>query len=157
MKQEIKDIDIPTKMKSYVCGFYFDDTLSRVVLIWKNKPKWQEGKLNGVGGKIEKDENPYDAMRREFKEETGIDHKDWVYFISLSGYDWHVSFFYAIGKFNEFEYAETQEEEEVAKIDIDTLDSFDYIPNLKWLIPMAIYHAENSDDIISIQRPEYQQ
>lgn len=126
------------KYTEYVCGFYFDSKFQQVVLIWKNKPAWQKGKLNGVGGKIEKEESPITAMRREFHEETGILHGEWVDLVVLTGDDWRVYFFCAIGKVNEFEYAESQEEEEVAKIEVGRLHEYDHIPNLEWLVPMAI-------------------
>ena len=137
-------------MKNYVCGFYFDHRLNRVVLIWKNKPAWQAGKLNGVGGKIEQGETPYEAMIREFKEETGIHHTDWKSLIRLSGYDWVVFFFCAIGEAKEFEYAETKEDEEVAKMDVDRMDDYDHIPNLRWLIPMAKYHLQFPEEYMFI-------
>ena len=38
-----------------------------VVLTHKNRPAWQAGKLNGVGGKIELLESPVAAMVREFE------------------------------------------------------------------------------------------
>lgn len=66
----------------YVLGFAFSHTMRSVVLIEKLKPDWQAGKLNGVGGKIEPGENAYDAMAREFFEETGwaISYGDWHLF-----------------------------------------------------------------------------
>lgn len=33
-------------------------------------------RYNGIGGHIERDENPYQAVKREVKEETGLDIKD---------------------------------------------------------------------------------
>jgi 8-oxo-dGTP diphosphatase len=128
-------------IQKYVCGFYFDKGFKQVVLIWKNKPAWQKGKLNGVGGKIEAGELPITAMRREFYEETGILHNEWRDLIILEGQDWRVHFFCAIGKVNEFEYAKTQEEEEVAKIEVQRFLAceYDHIENLMWLIPMAIH------------------
>jgi 8-oxo-dGTP pyrophosphatase MutT (NUDIX family) len=60
---------IPVKHR-YVVGFLFSEDESRVLLVWKNRPAWQDGKLNGVGGKIEAGETPLQAMEREFKEET---------------------------------------------------------------------------------------
>lgn len=52
--------------------FSLDKT--KVVLIQKNRPEWQKGKLNGVGGKKEKtDFNLFSTMIRKFKEETGVD------------------------------------------------------------------------------------
>lgn len=56
----------------YVVGFCFFGTPTdpSVVLIRKKRPAWQEGKLNGIGGHIEPNENPYQAMNREWSEET---------------------------------------------------------------------------------------
>jgi 8-oxo-dGTP diphosphatase len=56
----------------YVLGFMLDPRRQRVSLIRKNKPAWQAGKLNGIGGSIEKGETPAEAMAREFLEETGV-------------------------------------------------------------------------------------
>ena len=42
-----------------------------ILLLNRNKPSWM-GCWNGVGGKIEKGETPYDAAIRETYEETGI-------------------------------------------------------------------------------------
>lgn len=138
-------------MTQYVCGFYFDHVFQKVVLIWKNKPAWQEGKLNGVGGKIEKGETSLQAMIREFKEETGIMHKEWVTLITLSGEDWVVHFFCAKATPNAFEYAATMEEEEVAKIEVDRLDDFEYIPNLRWLIPMGMHKLKFPEEKMSFE------
>ena len=60
-------------MKKYVLGFAFDHKKQIVVLIEKQKPDWQKGRYNGVGGKVEPyDDSPLDAMVREFEEETGL-------------------------------------------------------------------------------------
>ena len=55
----------------YVLAFAFDLT-GQVALIKKNRPDWQRGRLNGIGGKIEDGELPSMAMAREFEEETGV-------------------------------------------------------------------------------------
>lgn len=60
---------IPVKHR-YVLGLLFSEDASRVLLVWKNRPAWQNGKLNGIGGKIEPGETPLQAMDREFVEET---------------------------------------------------------------------------------------
>lgn len=49
----------------YVAGFMFNEDRTRVALIEKQKPDWQRGKLNGIGGKIEDDESPVEAMTSE--------------------------------------------------------------------------------------------
>jgi hypothetical protein len=51
-------------MTKYVVGLAFDDE-GRVALIEKNRPAWQRGLLNGIGGKIEGDEMPVETMIRE--------------------------------------------------------------------------------------------
>lgn len=77
-----------TPIIGYVVGFLFDQELQRVALIRKNKPRWQAGLLNGIGGKIEiTDDNPHDAMFREFKEEAELCWSDWSYFAKMSGPD----------------------------------------------------------------------
>ena len=61
----------------YVAGFLFSPSMNSVVLIQKNKPEWQAGKLNGVGGKVEAGETPEQAMTREFEEEAGAHVEGW--------------------------------------------------------------------------------
>jgi len=138
-------------IQEYVCGFYFDSLFKHVVLIWKNKPEWQKGKLNGVGGKIEKGELPITAMRREFFEETGVLHNEWIDLITLTGEGWRVYFFCTIGRVNEFEYVETKEDEEVAKIEVDRLlvNDYPHIHNLDWLIPMGIHKLKYNKETMS--------
>lgn len=67
----------------YVLGFLFDSLCENVVLIRKRKPQWQAGRLNGAGGKVHLHEKPLSAMRREFKEETGLSLRDWHPFAVL--------------------------------------------------------------------------
>lgn len=45
------------KLSRYVVGFLFDSEFRQVALIRKQKPQWQAGLLNGIGGKIEYGEN----------------------------------------------------------------------------------------------------
>ena len=72
---------------SYVVGLMFNKSMSQVALIRKQKPKWQAGLLNGIGGKIEDGETGLDAMRREFYEETGAHtlRVDWYPFLNMHG------------------------------------------------------------------------
>lgn len=64
----------------YVLGFAFDKTLENVALIQKLRPDWQKGKFNGVGGKVEEEEDVWQSMAREFVEESGIktEASDWI-------------------------------------------------------------------------------
>lgn len=58
-------------MTDYVVGFAFDQHGS-VALIHKERPSWQKGRWNGLGGHIEEGETGSEAMAREFLEETGM-------------------------------------------------------------------------------------
>ena len=60
-------------IKEYVVTFLFTLNMNRIWLIEKQKPDWQKGCLNGIGGKVEKGELPLAAAIRELKEEAGID------------------------------------------------------------------------------------
>lgn len=71
---------MPEKVaREYVVGFLIDPTNRRVALIKKDKPAWQKGYWNGIGGKVELREEPKQAMAREFKEEAGAWIEDWNY------------------------------------------------------------------------------
>lgn len=125
----------------YVVGFYFDNFYENVALIRKKRPEWQKGKLNGIGGKVEIDNNESfeDAMHREFKEETGADVYDWDRFCHLRG-DWgEVQFFVSNGNLHELASV-TDEPIEIYSV---TNLPENVIPNLRWLIPMAM--EPNSD------------
>lgn len=127
-------------MTRYVTGFAFSEDRTKVVLIQKTKPEWQAGKLNGVGGKVEDNESPGEAMVREFKEETGIETTvdSWIDICSIEGKDFQVNFFSRFD--NDMFEAKTTTEEIVAVYDVEYAYEVPelYIPNLTWLIPMAL-------------------
>ncbi len=89
----------PATPVPYVVGFRFSPDLRRVVLIRKNRPDWQKGLLNGVGGRIEADETPERAMAREFAEEAGeaTAPRDWTLFATLSSPDAQLHFLSSLG------------------------------------------------------------
>jgi 8-oxo-dGTP pyrophosphatase MutT (NUDIX family) len=60
------------KQEHYCLGFAFNEDRTKVVLIKKNKPDFLKGLLTGVGGYVEPNETPEEAMPREFEEETGV-------------------------------------------------------------------------------------
>ena len=70
--------------KSMVLGFLFSEKETRVALIQKQKPEWQKGYLNGIGGKVEQGESPYYAMGREFCEETGLLFEEWSHCLTFT-------------------------------------------------------------------------
>ena len=138
--------------QQYVVGFMFDSNdCEHVALIRKLKPLWQKGKLNGIGGKLETGEFIYDAMVREFEEETG--HKtrteDWVYFAKLSG-EQHIVYFFAATGFI-FQDLKSVEEEQIEIVRVDKVSADDSIPNLTWLIPLAKLALNNQTYRLMVQ------
>jgi len=120
----------------YVVGFMFDENESSVLLIRKTRPSWQAGKLNGIGGRIEEGETPAQAMRREFLEEVGIDSDSWKYFCTLGDErDWQIDFFYTTGPIWDAQPLTDETPEILGLADISRTPT---IPNLNWLIPMAL-------------------
>ena len=131
-----------SSMIMYVCGFIITSDFERVTLIKKIKPEWQKDKLNGIGGKIEKGEYPFQAMVRETKEETGIETTmlDWNSMgESEEGYDWRCFFLCCVND----TVPKTMEAEEVAQYNVSDIDTLPVIPNLKKLIPKAITLLKN--------------
>lgn len=127
-------------MKHYVAGFLFDEEFEKVALIKKNRPEWQAGFFNGIGGKIELDENPRAAMIREFKEEAGMDIEMWESFAVLRADDWIVYMYWANGDLSKLQ---SLTDEPVSVWEIHELTELNVIPNLRWLVPMAIDMAKN--------------
>lgn len=82
-------------MTRYVAGFMFSEDRPRVLLIEKQRPAWQKGRLNGIGGHIEPGETPWEAQRREFLEEAVFGFDDWKSFAEVIAADqsWSVTFF----------------------------------------------------------------
>lgn len=120
----------------YVIGFLFNSKDS-VLLIRKNRPEWQKGKLNGIGGHVEKGESYLQAMRREFFEEAGVDIPDWQEFCQMHFPEAIVACFKATG-----DYKPIQKTDEELYSVIKTSLPYNVIPNLRWLIPMAMYEVE---------------
>jgi 8-oxo-dGTP diphosphatase len=126
---------LPSIKQEYVLGFLFHDDNKHVVLIRKNKPDWQKGLLNGIGGKVELGEYASDAMRRECEEECGVDIIDWEFFCKLCGKDWIV-YCYRYFDSKAFLDAKTMTDEEIVKGAVFIRK--DCVSNLLWLIEMAL-------------------
>jgi 8-oxo-dGTP diphosphatase len=128
-------------MKNYVAGFLFNDTGTMVTVIEKKKfPDgfdWTNNPLNAVGGKIESGEAADQAMAREFEEEAGVKTKrtDWEQFLLLESSSWSVAFFRCFSS-QYMSQTKTMEEERILEIATNPL--IRTVPNLKWIIPMAL-------------------
>ena len=141
----LKESKVTIEYVEYVLGFCFSSTGKHVALILKNRPAWQAGKLNGIGGKVEKNEFPIDAMIREFREEAGAItiHDDWRYFAKLHGPHFSV-FCYACFDDSVFKSVATITEEEVLCVSTSKLKSavrgvhFGPVPNVPWLVGVCL-------------------
>ena len=128
--------------KKYVVGFLFDESKKRVCLIRKNRPVWQQGYLNGVGGKVEDtDKYPVEAMRREFFEETGVNIKIWNYRGEVIGHDWEVTVFSAIS--NDIDMVSTITDEEIVVTDIKSLQNQMLVEGVDILIKLSLSKIGN--------------
>lgn len=128
-------------MKTEYClGFVFTLDLSHVWLIRKERPDWQKGLLNGIGGHIHENEAPVDAMMREFREETGVSVPAtwWSKVAVYEGPSWRMHVFNALSA----ETCKSMTDEEVCLIEICYLPSGLVIPNLHWLIPMCLWQRK---------------
>jgi 8-oxo-dGTP diphosphatase len=124
--------------QSYAAGFLFSDDGSQVALVRKNRPDWQAGLLNGVGGKWEPHETRHNTMVREFYEEAGVRVPAWESLAWMRGDDYDIGFYRAFSsKALSQVYSVTDEAIEVH----DTrhvLQRADLMPNLYWLLPLAV-------------------
>lgn len=126
----------------YVAGFLFSPSMNSVVLIQKNKPEWQAGKLNGVGGKVEAGETPEQAMTREFEEEAGAHVEGWRLIRTERFNNGAVVHFMATtATWSEWTAVRSMTTESVVKVPLDRqyypAHVYPLMYNLPYLIPMA--------------------
>lgn len=132
-------------MQEYVNGFMVTGTdglgINSGLFILKQRPTFQAGRWNGIGGKIEPNESPIDAMVREFKEETGLDTdaEDWKPTVILEGHDYLVHFFVSVASFVFLEKATSVTDEPVRIMNLaDLLWREPTLPNMRWVLPLSL-------------------
>ena len=140
-----------------VVGFLFDAAYRQVLLIRKNRPAWQKGYLNGVGGHVTDKETPLEAMIREFREEAGLEITTWERYCTLVGVreerPWEVRFFRAQID-TPLCVVRSVTDEKLQVVSVEYLHHFKTLSNLQWLIPMAIDHARKTS--VAALRPYHQ-
>lgn len=136
-------------MTRYVCTFIFNADNDEVLLVRKTHPQWQAGLRNGIGGHINANESPTAAAVREIREECGlrIGEGKLKRFCSLSGRGYQVEFFAARLHWRRFEKARTTTDEVIEVQRPDNLSRC--IPNLRWLIPMALFSLSPCERVAS--------
>lgn len=133
-------------MKKMTAGILFWGT--QCLLVEKNRPKWQDGLLNLIGGHVEENETPFDCMRREFMEETKLSISDWDLFAIETGpaTDPYMVYFYRAS----LPYPDqnsramaisvpslNDSDEKLHWLNVADLPMRRVVGNLHWLIPMA--------------------
>lgn len=126
----------------YVLGIVFvgDD---KILLQLKNRGnKYIIGKYNGLGGKQEMHETPYESMNREFVEETGWKGSlDWYHMATLRYQNAILEVLYTTiydPEFLTFEFTSDDENmEELHFFDLKDLDSITMPNNLRSIIQLC--------------------
>ena len=119
----------------------------RVVLVKKNRPAWQVGKLNGIGGHVEYNENFLGCMVREFHEEAGVEEWEWRHFLTITTPIYRIAFFESPTLYKHFDNIKSNTDEEIGVYDLYQLSRHDVIPNLTWSLPLAVYNSDEYDVI----------
>lgn len=136
-------------MKEYVVSFLFTPDYKNVWLVKKEKPEWQKGSLNGIGGKIELKEMPSIAAIRELKEETGIelDQSQIKYMGNIEGIDndssdFKVFIFTGVTDLT----LKTMESEEIKLVPIEEVKFYKHIENVPLLIESCLYYLRGKSN-----------
>lgn len=136
----------------YVVGFLLDDR-DRVVLIAKNRPGWMKGLRNGVGGKVEDGESVASAMRREFREETGLVVTDWHCFLTYYYADGIIWFYRAFVSADVLDQVTTTTDELVEIWQLGDLlqPGTPIVANLRWLVPLAAHRKDRYQGMSAVE------
>ena len=132
-------------MKNYVLGFAFDTNAENVALIEKQRPDWQKGLLNGIGGHIEAFESPLEAMIREFREETGVHVESWGHYLTMKGHTWTCETYRAFDINLNNLMTTTDETIVICKV---LPDRQHLLKNIRWLIELALDPEPSSPNVI---------
>lgn len=133
-------------------AFVFNHNLDQVILIKKQRPAWQKGFWNGLGGKIEPGESIDECVVREVEEESGIriPNGHWTKVGVLTSPDWHAQIYTTqLEKTDKTLVSETGEQ--VAWFSVTKLPKV--IDNLPWLIPLCINKLQTPE--LNVVTAEY--
>lgn len=104
----------------YVVGIITDK--ERVLLLKKNNPDWQKGLYNGVGGKVELEETPLEAIIKQCNKEVGLNVINWSEIeTNILNNGIELTYFFAILEKEEIEKAQSLQGERVELFSIDNL------------------------------------
>ena len=140
---------------NYVLGFIFCLEKRQVLLIRKNRPAFQKGYHNGIGGKVEAKEHSRAAMVRECREECGLHtvEKEWRLFCEMDCTEstdglsptWHIDCFTIVVDHDRFKNLISTTDEVItiwSLMHIHTMNKT-LLGNTAWLIAMALDKLSN--------------
>lgn len=132
-------------MKTQTLGFIFTPDFSKVLLVEKQRPDWQKGRFNGVGGKIEPGEESLDCIVREVREETGLktNKGNWTHIGEIKSSSVLVDI-YTILYHGNLADAVTATDEIIGWHSAGNLPE-KVLPNIHWLVPLAIDKLKNNE------------
>lgn len=137
-------------MIKYTLGFIFNETRNKILLLKMDKPgRWNDGQINGIGGKLDLKELPYECMVRECLEETGMLINHWQYAGVYDGSDnppnndeskneFKVFTYFTVIKEAYFKNDFKSLEGELKWYDISEIMSLKTVANLKWMVPFCL-------------------
>lgn len=120
---------------SYVLALLFTANRRQVVLMRRTRPAWQAGRVNALGGRLVDGESPGDAARREVREESGVDVREWAEVLVWDDAEYRMHVMRAVSELARA--ARTMEDQEVFLADVESLPA-NVIDNLRWLVPLAL-------------------
>ncbi len=131
-------------MKNYVVGFVFSKDFESVLLMHKNRPDWQKGLVNGLGGKVEEGESIHACVKREIYEECGLvtTEEQWIRSGKIYSPTMVVDFFGTTHD-GEMSDAVTKEDEEVEWFKVNNLPH-NLVENITWLIHITLDKLKNN-------------
>ena len=114
-----------------------------VLLLRKNRPEWQIGKMNFFGGKVEPGETLNDAAEREAEEELGPNFareiREWRYVVAEDGPGYTCTFFF--GRVDPTAVGITPSQNDVGEVfewhPISSLPR-NIIGNCRWVLPLCL-------------------
>jgi len=132
-------------MQKYVVGFIFNMDFSSVLLMHKNRPAWQNGLINGLGGKVEEGEDAFMTVSREIEEESGlkIPKEDWVKVGRVYSDSFDMDVFGSIYH-SDMSNAKTLEDEPIEWFPVKSLPD-NTIENIPWLVNITLDKLKNNN------------
>lgn len=124
-----------------------------VALIEKDHPEWQRGKCNGIGGAVEPNETPLEAMVRECQEESGVlvPPDQWTLKVKVHSVNTGYLMWVYTARLANPEKLKDENTSEPCYWYAQLPRNI--VPNLKWLVPLCQDDRVQGSMVINYHRP----